>query len=134
MRRGPTPTDEFSPKTRDELRSTTGTSQTEEYSRESSSLLVENSRQVPPHVPHLKPLANLRKQHEYDISCVEVQRRHHVLVEGDKLLWCSVGGEERRDEGTEAPLLQDGLQDAATLLCIALNEHLGTTQTGQTGD
>lgn len=61
-----------------------------------------------------------------------MQRRHHVLVEGDELIWCSVGGEERRDEGTEAPLLQDGLQDAAALLRIALNEHLCTTQRGKT--
>lgn len=79
-------------------------------------------------------LANLCKQHENDIGRVEVQRRHHVLVEEDKLIRRSVGGEERRDERTETPLLQDGLQDAAALLCITLNEHLCTTQAGATRD
>lgn len=82
------------------------------------------------HIGHNLMLANLCKQHEDDIGGVHVQGRHHVLVEEDELLRRSVGGEERRDERAETPLLQDCLQDAATFFGISLNEHLCTTQAG----
>lgn len=50
------------------------------------------------------------------------------MVEKDELIGCSVGSEERRNEWTKTPVLQDGLQDTATFVCIALNKHLDTKQ------
>lgn len=134
-RRGPTPADGFAPKTRGEPRSATATSQTAD---QRVKVTVSGNLWVYVEFRHicntLKYFANLCKQHENDVGRVEVQRRHHVLVEEDELIRRSVGGEERRDERTETPLLQDGLQDAAALLCITLNEHLCTTQAGATRD
>ena len=70
------------------------------------------------------PPTHLGEQHEDDVSAVGVQRCHHVLVEGDHLIGRGVGGEEGGDEGAEAPLLQDGRQDAPALGRRSLDEHL----------
>ena len=70
------------------------------------------------------PPPHLGEQHEDDVGAVGVQRCHHVLVEGDHLIGRGVGGEEGGDEGAEAPLLQDGRQDAPALGRRPLDEHL----------
>lgn len=64
------------------------------------------------------------EKHENDVRHVEVKRRHHVLVEGDKLMGRCVWGEEGGNKRTKKPLLQDGLQDTIALICISLDKNL----------
>lgn len=48
------------------------------------------------------------------------------MVEEDELIGRSVGSEEGGNEWTKTPLLQNGLQNTATFLRVALDKHLDT--------
>ena len=60
-------------------------------------------------------VAHLGEQHEDDVTVVLAQTLHHFLIQLDELGRRSIGGEERRQQRAQPPVLQDGLQQLSAL-------------------